>query len=69
MKCPFCDNEMENGYIQSARDIFWGRKKHKLFFMNDEISIASGWNGSTKEAYACKVCQKIIIDYSDKKAE
>ncbi len=65
MKCPYCNQEMENGFVQSARDIFWGGKKHKLFFKpsnDNEFIIADGWNGCVISAYCCRDCEKIIIN-------
>jgi hypothetical protein len=58
---------MEQGYIQSARDIFWSKKKHKVFFKanEDEIMIANGFNGSIIKADFCGFCKKIIVDYTD----
>jgi hypothetical protein len=56
---------MENGFVQSARDIFWGGKKHKLFFKpsnDNEFIIADGWNGCAINAYCCRDCEKIIIN-------
>ena len=33
MKCPYCNEEMKKGYIQSARQMFWGEKKHRMSFI------------------------------------
>lgn len=66
MKCPYCNKEMEYGAVQSARDIFWGEKKHKLFFKpgnEKEFILANGWNGCAINAYCCRDCEKIIIDF------
>lgn len=65
MKCPYCNQEMENGFVQSARDIFWGEKKHKLFFTPNEKEVKlaiGGLNGCIINAYYCRDCKKIIID-------
>ena len=65
MICPYCREEMDKGLVQSSRDIFWSRKKKKMFFMalsSDDIPIASGFNGAIKESYFCKNCRKITID-------
>ncbi|MGO1477234.1 PF20097 family protein, partial [Alkalibacterium gilvum] len=66
MKCPYCNQEMENGLVQSSRGIFWGKKKHKFFGIpihEEEFSIADGWNTSAINGYCCRDCQKIIIEY------
>ena len=30
MICPYCNVNMEKGYLQSAHPAFWGEKKKKL---------------------------------------
>lgn len=72
MKCPYCDNEMEKGLIQSPQEIAWlkGEKKHTLARANfhegsvvlSELSFAKG---SAVVSYLCRKCKKVIIDYSD----
>lgn len=66
MNCPYCSNEMEQGFVQSSREIFFGKKKHKLFFMveefNNEILIARGLGSAIAKAESCTKCKKIIID-------
>lgn len=69
MNCPYCNEEMKKGLIQSARPIFWGEKKHKISFKvrgRKEFSISDGfWNGATAEAYHCLKCKKVIIDMEE----
>ena len=67
MKCPYCDNEMVSGYLQSARDIVWGESKHKIFFEagDHDITLARGLSGAITEASCCPTCKKIIINYID----
>ena len=38
MICPYCDDEMEQGYIQSGRDIIRGIEKHKVFILQVKVS-------------------------------
>lgn len=72
MKCPYCHEEMQRGLLQSARDIFWGTKKHKLSFMprGDEEFMLSGpasqsLSGATVAAWHCPDCKKIIVDINE----
>ena len=60
MKCPVCGNEMEKGYIQTGERMSWVRQKHKvsLFPKDGEVS------GLAFEAFICKSCKKIVLDYS-----
>ena len=72
MKCPICNNEMEDGFLQGIKRIAWVKRKHKLSLLakEDEILLE---NNSLKDfllsAQICKECKKIIVDYSDKDYE
>ena len=72
MKCPYCKNVMELGFIQSTQEISWkkGDKKpligraqfHKGSVILSELSFLKG---SAVTAFLCRECKKVIIDYSD----
>jgi len=70
MKCPYCENEMEQGFIQSGREAFWTRKKRKWLGManpdDGDIVIAplDYFFYSFAESYLCRRCRKVIYDYS-----
>ena len=70
MKCPYCEKEMELGYIQSPNGVVWTPKKHLIesFAVLDGngISLANGAaiNAGTVYAYKCSKCQKVVIDLS-----
>lgn len=51
MKCPYCDKEMELGYIQCR----------------DGVSLANGAADNSRTVYAhrCSECRKVIINYAD----
>ena len=76
MKCPYCENEMELGFIQSVQEISWkkGEKRpllnkakfHEGSVILSELSLI---NGSAVTAYLCRACKKVIIDYSDENAD
>lgn len=68
MKCPYCNDDMLSGYVQSGRDIIWGKNKHKLSFLpdkkNGDIEIATAnLMGAYQPAFCCKNCKKIIVEY------
>lgn len=71
MKCPYCNNEMTSGVVQSARQIFFTTKAHKNYFVpdvavGDEVLLSShNWTRPTCKAYHCDKCKKVIIDYSE----
>lgn len=66
MNCPYCNLNMEKGYLQSSHPAFWAEKKKKLFFTPDEvgdIKVTVGiWNGSFSDAWVCRKCKKMIVD-------
>lgn len=73
MKCPCCKKEMIQGVVQSARQIFFTDKPHKMWFVpdmavKDEILLSThNWTRPTCTAFHCPDCKKIIIDYSAEK--
>ena len=69
MTCPYCGKEMRKGFLQAARCVFWGEKKHKLSFLpsREDVEVAQGTvNGAFAEAYFCDSCGKVIVDISKK---
>ncbi len=70
MKCPYCNKEMELGYIQCRDGVTWTKKKYfwEVFSSAhvDSVSLANGAakNSRAVYAYKCDYCQKVIIDYS-----
>ena len=70
MRCPYCGCEMTKGVVQSARQIFFTTKAHKIWFapdtvVGDEILLSSrNWTRPTCVAYHCGRCQKVLIDYT-----
>lgn len=68
MKCPYCQEEMELGVIQSPQEISWKKEKHLLArakFYPGSIVLAklSLLSGSAVDAYCCRSCRKVIINY------
>lgn len=67
MKCPYCDMEMELGYIQCRDGVYWNDKKRIVAAIPPMGGIKLSSNetpfGATASAYCCPKCKKIIIDY------
>ncbi len=69
MLCPFCDQPMEKGLLQSGNIMVWVKKKHVLSLLLKEGEVEldrNYWTGSAVPAWICKKCEKVIADYSDK---
>ena len=70
--CPYCDGELETGYIQCRDGVIWTKKKRKVAALPSlsKSSITLSWgggvfSGASVVAYCCRSCEKIIINYSD----
>ena len=73
MNCPYCGKEMEPGMITSINQIALykeGKRGKLTAYPPDQdgsivLSEHSVTRGSASEAYLCRDCQKIVIDYTD----
>jgi len=65
MTCPYCNKEMEIGYIDQTDFRFpleWYPANREIgFFKAKKRNIRLTYSGSVK-AYRCENCKKIIID-------
>ena len=69
MKCPTCGQEMEEGFVQSAREIFFAIEPHRFWFKvkKEEVLLSShNWTRPTCVAYLCRNCKKVVINYAVK---
>ena len=67
MQCPVCGKEMEQGFLQSGQRMVWVKTPHKVSLLPKSGEVLLGNNvlgGLSFEAYICKSCKKIILDYS-----
>lgn len=70
MKCPYCEKEMAQGYIQSRDGVFWSEKLRPVA----AISVLGGGKSIALHNYAvsdrthaalawcCEACGKVIVD-------
>lgn len=67
MKCPYCDNEMEQGFLQGHQRAAWVKKQHKISLLpkQGEMLLANSIRSFIFPAQICKSCKKIVVDYSD----
>ena len=75
MKCPYCNNEMQLGYIQCRDGVYWTPKKQFIAALSSlakgSTSLANGAADNsisdpskTVYAFKCENCKKVIIDYN-----
>ncbi len=71
MNCPYCGVKMESGFVQSNREFYW-TDKLRPFFSADMwagslgLSTSRAFKGWSAEAWLCRGCRKVIIDYGEK---
>lgn len=67
MYCPVCGNIMEKGFLQTQQRASWVKKKHLFSILPKEGEVLLGNNVFSSlvlDAYICKLCKKVVIDYS-----
>lgn len=74
MKCPYCNEEMEQGVIQSPQELNWQAQKRLLNrsdLYEDAVCLSypSFIKGSAVEAWLCRNCQKVIVDFADEMSD
>ena len=72
MNCPFCNGEMEEGFLQGMRRVAWVKKKHKITLLAKEGEILLDNNVFSDffiPASIWKYCKKVVLDYSEKEIQ
>lgn len=70
MNCPYCNQEMKQGFLKSSHHMYWGENK-ALGFLEDEVmltevSLESIFRGNFVESHYCSSCKKIVVSLEDK---
>lgn len=70
MKCPYCNNEMQQGYVQCRDGVYWTPKKQWVSTLSSlaKGAVALGSNDKFMEkskatAFNCDKCKNVIIPY------
>lgn len=70
MKCPYCDHEMEKGFLQTGgTEIIWDPKPHSFWFRPSKQGFMLAYRalGARTDAFHCKECQNILLHYEKEK--
>ena len=68
MRCPICNQEMEQGFVQSGTKVIWTKRIHKISLLpkdGDVLLLKSVLIPSAIPASICRDCKKIMMDYSE----
>lgn len=65
MKCPYCGQEMESGYIQCRDGVVWTPKKSVIPALSFLQKRAMPFSSRAIIAYRCIKCKKIICNYEE----
>lgn len=68
MICPYCDNLLIPGYIQSGREVYFTTNPHKMLFGHKPGEIVlteKNMTAPTATAYLCRECKKVIVEYKE----
>lgn len=67
MKCPFCNEDMEKGFIQSGNFILWTDNPHKISLLprgeKEFLVVKNYLGGGTIGGYCCRTCKRFILEY------
>ena len=71
MVCPYCEKEMDLGFIQCRDGVTWTPEKQLVASLSvlgkGSVSLENGAADNSRAVYAfkCADCKKVIIDYSN----
>ena len=74
MKCPYCNEEMEQGFIENAAEISWRKKLYHIPYARfNKVTVVLSESSFTRSAaviaFLCRSCEKVIIDYKDNQCD
>lgn len=67
MRCPDCQQEMEQGFIHSSRELLWGPKGHVDYYDEasldlNENTLRESFYGSDLTAWYCRDCNLLLAN-------
>lgn len=69
MKCPKCEKEMKQGFLQAGNLIAFNKSRHKLSLNSrdeeDVIIAQKAFTGSDFNGWICKDCGLVTFDYTN----
>jgi len=68
MTCPKCNGEMEQGYLQSSRELTWSPQRRGSLsrtFPGDVKFVANVLHGANIPAHCCRRCSFILAEFDE----
>ncbi|MBQ7778428.1 MAG: hypothetical protein IJ396_05920 [Oscillibacter sp.] len=67
MNCPYCEKEMDEGYIQNMglakMDMGWYPKDGGFLSVEERLTTSKAFSGRKVAAYRCRNCRKMVIEF------
>ena len=64
LKCPKCCGDLEKGYLQAPKGLYWDKQKHSwTTFLSEEIVSYLAVTIPNEQAYRCPKCKLILFTY------
>ena len=66
MICPYCQQEMEQGYLNSRSPVLWSREVSGLPFSTSREDVMLGGKLGLvmrPQAFLCRTCRTVITKY------
>ncbi|MDH5482290.1 MAG: PF20097 family protein [Candidatus Bathyarchaeota archaeon] len=62
--CPICGGELEKGFFNAPRGVYWSNRKHVLgMILADYVMPSALWSQDNVPALKCENCGIAVIDY------
>jgi len=74
MKCPYCGEEMREGWLESGKPILWVTEQDDGLLIPDrekgEFYVSEGfWQGAYAAAAYCGACKKIVLSVGEEQPQ
>lgn len=67
MICPWCNQEMEKGFLQSSRAVIFGPEIRESALWppkKGEVKLTKGfWSMPSAAAWHCSKCKRVVVEY------
>lgn len=69
MLCPWCDQEMKEGFLQSSRGVIFSEEVKEgvvLALREGDVKLTKHlWSTPRAPAWHCAGCRRVVVEYED----